>query len=324
MAKASGQKLKLLYLRDYLLKNSDEAHPVTINDMIAYLAERGVSAERKSLYDDIASLQDYGLDIIKIKAKSTGYYVASRDFELPEVKLLIDAVQSSRFITTRKTDALIKKIEGLASSHEGRSLHHQVFIQNRVKSVNESVYYNVDLISEGIDRGVKLSFRYFEYGADKQRRYRRGGDQYVVSPEFLIWDDENYYLVACPDDTGDTRHYRVDKMEGIELLSDRAQPRKNDPAIYSNTLFSMFNGEKRNVRIRFSDELAGVVIDRFGSDVIFARYDDHSFTVNVDVADSPQFRAWIFGLGSGAEILAPEDVRQRMKAELESILERYK
>lgn len=223
MAKASGQKLKLLYLRDYLLKYSDEAHPVTVNDMIAYLAERGVSAERKSIYDDISALQEYGLDIIMVKTKSTGYYVASREFELPEVKLLIDAVQSSRFITSRKTDALIKKIEGLASSHEGRSLHHQVFIQNRVKSVNESVYYNVDLISEGIERGVKLSFRYFEYGPDKQKRYRRGGGQYIVSPEFLIWDDENYYLVACPDDTGDTRHYRVDKMESIELLSESSE-----------------------------------------------------------------------------------------------------
>ena len=198
MAKSTGQKLKLLYLRDYLLRYSDEDHPVSVSDMIAFLAQHGISAERKSLYDDIDALREYGLDIQTVKHKSTGYFVADRDFQLPEVKLLVDAVQSSRFITHSKTLSLIGKI------HEGRTLHRQVVVQNRVKSMNESVYYNVDLISEAITLGVRLRFRYFEYDRTKERRYRRGGDEYSVSPAFMVWDDENYYLVARPDDTGDT------------------------------------------------------------------------------------------------------------------------
>ena len=200
MAKSSGQKLKLLWLKDYLTRYSDENHPVTVSDMIAFLSEKGISAERKSIYDDISSLEQYGLEIIKIKGRSTGYYLSSREFELPEIRLLVDAVQSSRFITKNKTLSLIKKIEGLCSFYEAQKLHRQVVVQNRVKAMNESVYYNVDAISEAISARVKIEFRYFEYGPDKQRRFRRSGEKYHVSPLVMVWDSKNYYLVANPDD----------------------------------------------------------------------------------------------------------------------------
>ncbi|MEA4920109.1 MAG: WYL domain-containing protein [Clostridiaceae bacterium] len=323
MAKSQGQKLKLLLLKDYLLRYTDENHPVTVNDMIAHLAQHGISAERKSIYDDIINLQNYGLDIGTVKSKAVGYYIMSRDFELPEIKLLVDAVQSSKFITQSKTLTLIRKIESLASIHEGQSLHRQVVVQNRVKSMNESVYYNVDAISDAISKGVKMCFRYFEYSSDKARHYRRSGEFYTVSPEFMVWDDENYYLVACPDDNDEMRHYRIDKMSDIQLSPQTSKPPKTDPATYTNTLFGMYAGMRRNVRIKFSNSLAGVVIDRFGKNLIFSPHGSEHFTVNVDVSVSPQFMAWIFGLGQGAEILSPEDVRQQMAESLRQVIDMY-
>lgn len=323
MAKTSGQKLKLLYLKDYLLKNSDENHPVTVQDMITYLQSYGISAERKSIYADIDALQEYGLDVQMVKSKSTGYFVADREFQLPEVKLLVDAVQSSRFITHSKTLALIGKIEALASVHEGKTLHRQVVVQNRVKSMNESVYYNVDLISEAINQGAKLRFKYFDYDRSKEKTYRHDGRMYKVSPEFLVWDDENYYLVACPDDTGDTRHYRVDKMSHISIAEEKAARPKNKPDEYTNTLFGMYHGDRRSVRLRFENALSGVVIDRFGKEIILAPDGDDHFTVHVEVSVSPQFMAWVFGLGSGVEILSPADVRDQMKERLTKMLSIY-
>ena len=324
MAKSSGQKLKLLYLKDYLLKYSDEEHPVTVQDMITHLERYGISAERKAIYADIDSLREYGLDVQMVKSKSTGYFVADREFQLPEVKLLVDAVQSSKFITRNKTLALIDKIEGLASIHEGKNLHHQVVVQNRVKSMNESVYYNVDLLSEAITKGVKVRFKYFDYDRNKEKHYRHEGRLYSVSPEFLVWDDENYYLVACPDDTGDTRHYRVDKMNYITVTDQKAARRKVDPAEYTNTLFGMYHGERRSVRLRFENRLASVVIDRFGKEIILVPDGDDHFIANVDVSVSPQFMAWIFGLGPGVELLAPADVRRQLTERLEEILGKYK
>ena len=324
MAKTSGQKLKLLYLKDYLLKNSDENHPVTVQDMITHLQGYGISAERKSIYGDIDALREYGLEIQMVKTKSTGYFVADRDFQLPEVKLLVDAVQSSRFITHSKTLALIGKIEGLASVHEGKSLHRQVVVQNRVKSMNESVYLNVDQISEAINKGVKIKFKYFDYDRAKEKKYRYDGRIYLVSPEFLVWDDENYYLVGCPDDTGDTRHYRVDKMSHISITEVRAAKPKNKPDEYTNTLFGMYHGDRRNVRLRFENILANVVIDRFGKEIILAPDGEDHFTVNVEVSVSPQFMAWVFGLGSGVEILSPADVRQQMAERLRQMMTLYK
>ena len=217
MSKLSNQKLKLLYLMELLLKETDELHPVTIADMITALERQGISAERKSIYDDLETLRVFGIDIVQVRNKSVGYYVASREFELPELKLLVDSVQSSKFITHKKTLSLIEKIERLASRHEAKLLHRQVFVQNRVKTMNESVYYNVDEISTAISQEKRIRFKYFEYNSKKERQFRKNGEKYEVSPFALMWDNENYYMLAFDSLSQNMKHYRVDKMVEIEI-----------------------------------------------------------------------------------------------------------
>ena len=218
MARSQNQKLKLLYLMQYLLQQSDEAHPVGIAQMVDMLASHGIAAERKSLYGDLEALRDFGLDVVQARGKTVGYYIGSREFELPELKLLVDSVQSSKFITQKKTLALIRKIENLASVHDAAALQRQVYVRNRVKSMNESVYYNVDEISSAITADKKIRFLYFEYTVGKERRYRHDGAYYELSPYALMWDDENYYMLAYDASVGQIRHYRVDKMTRIETL----------------------------------------------------------------------------------------------------------
>ena len=328
MAKGPNQKLKLLYLMRYLLQNSDEAHPVSIAQMIAELEKHGISAERKSIYDDLEALRTFGLDLVQIKGRTTGYYIGQRDFELPELKLLVDSVQSSKFITQGKTLQLIKKIESLASSFDAQLLQRQVYVRNRVKSMNESVYYNVDEISTAITRDRKIRFQYFEYTVSKERRFRRGGAWYAVSPFALMWDDENYYLLAWDEDAGKLKHYRVDKMARISALEDRRQGKEAfvgvDMSAYSQKVFGMFGGQAQTVRLRFANHLAGAVIDRFGREVMMIADGEEQFTVSLEVVVSPQFFAWVFGFGTEAEILAPEAVRNEAKAIALNIAELYR
>lgn len=328
MAKGPNQKLKLLYLMQYLLQYSDEAHPVSIAQMIGALEKHGISAERKSIYDDLEALRTFGLDLVQIKGRTTGYYVGQRDFELPELKLLVDSVQSSKFITQGKTLQLIKKIEGLASSFDAQLLQRQVYVRNRVKSMNESVYYNVDEISTAITRDRKIRFQYFEYTVSKERRFRRGGAWYAVSPFALMWDDENYYLLAWDEDAGKLKHYRVDKMARISVLEDSRQGKEAfagvDMSAYSQKVFGMFAGQAQTVRLRFASHLAGAVIDRFGREVMMIADGEEHFTVSLEVVVSPQFFAWVFGFGTEAEILAPETVRNEARTIARNIAELYR
>ena len=327
MPKAPNQKLKLLVLLRYLMRNSDEAHPVTVQDMIEELARQDISAERKTIYDDIESLRRFGVDIVQRKDRGTGYYVAARDFELPELKLLVDSIQSSKFITQRKTLSLIKKLENLASVYDAQLLERQVYVRGRVKSMNESVYYNVDEISGAISRDRAIRFKYFEFTIAGERRYRHEGAWYLVSPFALIWDDENYYLLAWDASAARLKHYRVDKMTQIEALEQRREGkeafRKLDMASYSQRVFGMFAGEEKRVRLRFLNHLAGAVIDRFGKGTILTPDGDEHFIIAVDLVVSPQFFAWVFGFGSEAEILSPESVRRQMGREAASIAALY-
>ena len=328
MPRSSGQKLKLLYIMDYLLQYSDAEHPVTTRQLIAHLATHDIRAERKSIYDDIEALRTYGLDIEQVAAGQLfGYYVASRRFELPELKLLVDSVQSSKFITQRKTNALIRKIETLASSYDAQRLQRQVFVAGRVKTMNESIYYNVDAIHAGISGGKKIRFRYFEYTVTKERRYRRDGAYYVVSPYALTWDDENYYMVAYDTDTDTIRHYRVDKMTNITATDeprDGAEAyRSLDMAVYARKVFGMFSGTEERVRLRFANHLVGAVLDRLGQDVSIIPDGDAYFTVSADVIVSPQFFAWLCGFGVDAQLLAPESAVAQMRAHIAGIAGLY-
>ena len=309
MARSSGQAPKLLLLKDYLEHNTDEAHPATTAALTAYLAENGVSVERKTIYSDLETLSQFGMDILRAGGKNGGWYLGSREFELPELKLLVDAVQSCRFLSERKSLALIRKLETLASRHEAGTLRRQVVVTGRVKSMNESIYYNVDLLHQAIAENSQIRFRYFEWGVDKQRQYR-GGPR-TASPYTLVWDNENYYLVAHTEAHGLT-HFRVDKMAEITLTGEKRvetdETRAIDPRDYGRQVFQMYHGQAQTVRLRFENALSGVVIDRFGKDVFLVPDGPDHFTMSEKVSVSPVFLGWLLSFGNRVQILSPQSV----------------
>lgn len=327
MPKSANQKLKLLYLMQLLLQKTDENHQLTVQEMIDELAQHDISAERKSIYADLDALRLFGLDIVQNRGKSTGYYIASREFELPELKLLVDSVQSSKFITHKKTLSLIKKIENLASVYDAQLLQRQVYVRNRVKSMNESVYYNVDEISGAITRDRMIRFKYYELDVNKQRRYRHGGKLYEISPFALMWDDENYYMLGYDAEAEKMKHYRVDKMAQIKA-ADAVRLggevfNQLDMSAYSKQVFGMFTGNEQSVKLRFDNSLVGAVVDRFGKEIMLIPDGDGHFTVTVDVAISPQFYAWLFGFGTMVEILSPESARMEMAQKTAAVSKMY-
>ena len=316
MAKSSMQKQKLLYLQKIMLEKTDENHGLTINEIKDELESYGIKAERKSLYDDIEILQSFGLDICTIRTNTVRYYIGNRDFQIPELKLLVDAIQSSKFITRKKSLELIEKLGHLVSENDGSQLRREVYVTNRVKTVNEHIYYNVDKIHNAISENKKISFQYFKWELDTTngtkvvKTARKNGEAYRVSPWALCWDDENYYLIAYDSEAGIIKHYRVDKMERIRLLKDERDGSERykdfNPARYAKSVFSMFGGEECEVKLLVDNNFIGVIVDRFGTDLFIVKHDENSFTVNVRVMLSPQFYAWIFGLGGGVRILAPD------------------
>ena len=309
-----NQKLKLYYVEKALRELTDENHGLTIHQISDYLRAHDISAERKTLYSDMECLQLLGLDIKVEKGRSNTYKLVSREFELPEVKLLIDAVQSSAFITERKSRALVKKLLGLVSAYDARRLEKQVFIANRNKTVNESIYYNVDELNNAIADGQKVSFLYSTYDLTKRRKLKNNGAPYVVSPYALCWDDENYYLVCRKEGQESLHHFRVDKISNVERLQDRAEPcpRGFDPAGYARSLFGMFGGEAVQATLRFDNSLIGVALDRFGPEIPIVIGDD-SFTTTVVIAASPVFFGWILQLGGKAEVLGPPELREQLR-----------
>ncbi len=327
MPKSCNQKMKLLCLMQILLEQTDETHPLTAAALIAELSRRNIRAERKTIYDDIETLRLFGMDVVNRKSPPAGYFVASRRFELPELKLLVDTVQASRFLTARKSGELIRKLEQLASRHEARQLQRQVTVAGRIKTMNESIYYNVDKIHEAILSDVRISFQYFECTPDKEDRPRHHGRLYQISPHTLLWDNENYYMLGYDSEAHKVKHYRVDKMLQIRLLKDRRDGKDLfqdfNPADFSRMTFGMFAGQKQLLRLRFENRLAGVVIDRFGKDVSLQPDEDGHFIARVPVTVSSQFFGWLCGLGTGAVILSPESVVTEYRAFLQALLAQY-
>ena len=334
MPRFEEQKLKILFLYKILLEETDERHPLTIKELQDKLEVYGIPSERKSLYSDIENLRSFGVDVEVLKSKAFSYYVASRDFQLPELKLLVDAVQCSKFITPRKTNELIHKLEGLTSKHEARGLQRQVYVSGRVKTMNESIYYNTDIIHTAILSSKKISFKYFEwvidFGQSKavQKVFKRKGKSYVVSPWALTWNDENYYLVAYDDKEKLRKHFRVDKMSGIEVLEEE---RAGDDIFYEFDMgeyckkhFDMFGGNEAEVKIIFENDLIGVVVDRFGSDLFIVREDERHFKAVIKVEVSPTFMGWILSFGSRAKIISPDYVVGKIKEYITETQEIYK
>lgn len=328
MAKGTNQKLKLLYLMQILQERTDENHSISMQEILSALEEYGITAERKSIYSDIESLNLYGLDIIGEKnGKGYNYYMGQRQFQLAELKLLVDSVQSAKFITAKKSNELIKKIEGLASKHEASQLQRQVYVAERVKTMNENIYYNVDDIHKAIGSNVKITFQYFQWDVHKNMVLRHDGQRYEVSPWALTMDDENYYMVAYDGKEDKIKHFRVDKMLSIELTAEKRQGKERfkqfDMAVYSKKMFGMFDGKEQMVRIQCENYLAGVIIDRFGKDVMMVPVDEEHFVVNVKVAVSQQFMGWVISLGEGAKIIGPQEVVEDMQKEVERLVRQY-
>ena len=324
----ANQRLKQIYLMKVLLDNTDETHSLTMPEIVTALNEYGISAERKSIYDDIEALRVFGMDIIGEKSGRTFmYHVGSRDFELAELKLLVDSVQSSKFITAKKSNELISKIEKIASKHEAKQLQRQVFVSERIKTMNESIYYNVDIIHSAIANNAKIKFQYFQWNVNKQQELRHDGEYYLISPWALTWDDENYYMIGYDHKVGIIKHYRVDKMlrieETVENREGRQHFRRFDMAVYAKKMFGMFDGKEQSVKIECDNSLAGVMIDRFGKSVSMIKKDEEHFVVNVTVAVSRQFFGWIISLGSGVVITEPENVVEQLKEEIRDLNKRY-
>lgn len=321
MAKSEHQKLKLLYLRDYLRQNTDEAHPASVQELIDYLAGKDIRAERKSIYDDIRMLNTYGTEILFRRGNPGGYYVAQRDFELPELKLLVDAVLSSKFLTQKQSAVLIRKLAALSSTHEAELLRRQIVLSGRLKTANEQSFANIDLLHEAIGTDRQITFRYFDRGVDKQKHFRTG--IYTASPCALVWDDENYYLVAHGSKHGLT-HYRVDKMEDIHITGEKRviteEMRNFNPALYTKEVFGMYRGSSKRIKLRFENALAGVVIDRFGEDAMLIPDGAEHFTVTTNISVSPNFLGWVAGFGGRASIVFPKSAVEDYRAFLKKAL----
>jgi predicted DNA-binding transcriptional regulator YafY len=317
MASAYVNKLKTLLILGYLQKNSHEQKPVRTPELISYLQEEhGISCDRKTVYSDIKALQEYGFDIISLPGRNGGYYLASAsNFERYELKLLIDAVYSSRYLTEKKSRELIEKLCQLCNAQDGKLLKRNILVSGRVKSMNESIYYNVDAIQEAITHNLQISFRYFDWDFGGKQRYRE--KEYLASPYGLCQDHENCYLLAHSQRHGITS-YRVDRMTHIQVTNVKRTPcpELTGKALqqHANRLFQMFSGDETNVKLRFHKSLINVVIDRFGKDTMLIPEDDEYFNFTVKVAVSPMFLSWVIGFGSKAKVLYPQSVVDQCKA----------
>ena len=325
MARSAHQKLKLLCLCRILWEETDEDHPMTTPELIQALEAWDIKAERKSIYDDMEALRGFGLDVQSRKGKSSGWFLGERTFQLAELKLLVDAVQSSKFITQRKSGELIGKLESQASVHQARQLQRQVYVDRRIKTMNESIYYTIDKLHTALAGGKGVTFKYFEYNVKKEKVFRHEGKRYAVSPAGLIWDNENYYLVGFDHHSGEMRHYRVDKMAELAVT---ALPQKGveggfDMASYAQKHFGMFSGREGQVTLRCRNGLVGVVLDRFGRDAILVPDGEDWFTVTVPAVVSPQFLGWLFGLGDGVRLLRPDWAVEMVKDQLSAVAALY-
>ena len=328
MPKGTNQKLKLFYLLKIMLEKTDEDHRVTVNEILAELEKYDVTAERKTIYKDMEALEVMDIEIESEKeGRSNYYHVTNRPFELPELKLLVDAIQSSKFITEKKSNELIKKLENLVSKYEARELQRQVYVSGRIKTMNESIYYNVDAIHTAIAENKKIIFQYFQWNVKKEMELRHDGKFYHISPWGLSWDDENYYLVGFDSEAGIIKHYRVDKMKNIlienKVREGREKLKKLDIASYGKSKFGMYNGEEIKAEILCKNSAIGVLIDRFGTDVTILKKDEAHSRVFVKVADNKLFIHWIMAMGDNFKIIGPENLVKEVHDELNRLAKQY-
>ena len=330
MSRGTNQKFKFTYLMKMMQEKTDDEHALTMPQIMDELAKYDVTAERKSIYADFQDMTErFGIEIIKEQiGRETYYHVGSREFELAEVKLLIDAIQSSKFITQTKSRELITKLRRFVSEYQARQLQRQIFINDRVKTMNESVYYNVDDIHTAIGQNKKIRFKYYKWDINKKLVPRHNGDWFIVSPWGLVWDDENYYMVAFDELDRKIKHYRVDKMMHLSIEEEKRDGKEEfknfDMGEYSKATFGMYNGKKTKVKIEFANYMCGVFIDRFGKDVSFCPVDDEHSELMADVNVSPQFFGWIFSLGKDVKVTGPQEVVDQMQKAADDFRANYR
>lgn len=323
-----GNRLRLMYIADYIQKKTDDSHGVTLQQINAFLENMGCKANRKTLYADIEQLKKFGWDIsCRIENKTYIYRLESRKFELAELKLLVDSVQASKFITEKKSRTLIEKLGSLTSEYQEKELKRQVHVMGRLKRDNENIYYNVDQIHSGINNDVSITFQYFQWDVRKQKVMRHQGELYQVSPWALLWEDENYYLIGFDHRDCKIKHYRVDKMLHIELQKSRRQGKDCfndfDLASYTKKIFGMFAGDEYHVVLKLKNHLAGVAIDRFGLDVSIHPIDEEWFRLSTKVEVSNQFFGWLFALGDEVEVCEPPEVVEQMREMVDRVRQVY-
>ena len=316
------KKDRLLTLLQLLLSETDEDHPITVTEITARLESEGITADRKTLYKDVDTLQAHGYDVVCVRRTQNQYFIGNRDFDLAELALLVDAVQAAKFITTRKSQRLIKNLQSLTSVHQADKLNRRLFVEKQVKSENERVLYSVDLLHNAINSGVKITFQYTDYTATKRKVVKHGGKIYSFSPYELLWNSDNYYALGYSDSHEKVITIRIDRITKPELTELKAVPKPKGFRVeeYSRAVFQMYDGEPQTVTIRCENDLMKSVIDRFGEKVKTALDGNEHFTAEVPVSVSNTFFGWVVGFGGRMEIAAPQEVKKQYFATLRKIL----
>ena len=323
----NGTKLRLLYIYQHLLRHSDAEHPVSTPELMKYLKDNyGMEVNRTTIPDDFAMMEKAGIHFEVIKSRQNKYYFDDRLFDLAELKTLIDAVASSKFITEKRSKKLIQKITTLTSEFNAEKLRRHVTVEGRVKTDNKNSIIIIDAINRAIDEGRKIRFQYADYSIHKRRVLKNGGEYYTVSPYALVWDGDFYYVSGYCDNRQHTRNFRIDRIyKDVEVLEDEPAlpaPKDYDPAAYSKMVFRMYDSDEPvDVELRCEASLMKYVIDQFGTSVKTKAEDDDYFTVNVAVCPSPTFYRWVFGWGGKMKILSPNHIKDEYKQMLAKAIE---
>lgn len=309
------KKGRLLALRDYLYKYTDEQHPVSTQDLIYEMARQGYPGNRKTIKDDIDVLNKFGMDIITNVSRGNSFYLASREFEIPELKLLVDAVSSSRFISAARSEQLIGKLSAMASEYEKEQIAPRIFTGDRIKANNPHLYYVVDMLIQAVQNKKKVRFQYGEFDADKRKILRNDGEIYINSPYGCLWNDDFYYLVGYSEKHDKVVTFRVDRIVDLEIMDDDIIPEPSDfdMSDYARIVIEMFDGEPQAVELLCDNELMKSVIDKFGENIKTERVSDEQFKATVNVSTSKTFYAWCFRFAGQMKIVGPKMVKEEYR-----------
>lgn len=328
MPQENCQKIKLLKLMEILRQETDEDHPLKTAVICEKLVSMNISCDRRTLHKDMKVLNDHGFEVMSLLIDhERAYYVADRSFSVPEIKILIDAVQAASFITEKKTAELIDKIADLGGSNRASILKDNIVHFNTRKHHNEAIYYDVDSLEEAIRTDKKVIFRYFDVDENGQRVYRRDGHHYVVEPVALVFNEDNYYVVTYSSRFDGTANYRVDRMEQVEIIdediTEKAKELRNSVAGYTESVFKMYGGESNDVTLQFDQKLIGIVYDKFGEKTKMIRINDTICEANVKVQISPTFWGWLFQFGGLMAIKCPEKLKDEYLNQAVSLINQY-